>query len=375
MQNCGTTLNIQRPVLPFFCLPSQTLPRRNLPGEQKLKKIAPLPIGRKIKSFKIKTINSSALAAKTLNLDNAIKLPNFVHSPAPSLNIYSESVVAIASCVSPSSQPQLRKVAQPKSPKPHSSKRFWWHWLLSVGSTISVLTLSILLQTPSHARNLLETVRIYIELNSQQVMSLPDSGRTNLYNNQASPFNRAIRQAREIEADSPFYEQTQADITRWSEVIFDIARGRASQEDFAGAIAAAQLVPQDKNADRLIAQQATKAVEQWQLKARKQNLYQDSLAQAKKSIDPGQASSYNLGISILRQISPGVEEYQEAQNLIRQWSKQILLIANHRAAKGNFQQAIEAAVLVPQDSPYSQVAKNSLNRWKNQVKVVYLGLK
>ena len=365
MQNCQAILKIhQQPVLPFPNLNSETKPQ----------KLVPLPIGRKIKSFKINQVNSS-LRIANLNLGNGIKLPNFAHLQPPATNVYSQPVVAIAPYSALPNQPQLQRVTQPKSNSSHSNKRFWWHWMLSVSGAISILTLSMLFQTPIQARNFLETVKIYVELNSPQVMSLPDSGRNHLHNNQASPFNRAIRQARTISVDSPFYEETQADITRWSEVIFDIARGRASQEDYAGAIAAAKLIPQDENSNRLMAEQATEAVEHWQLRARRQNIYQDSLAKAKESINPTQASSYNIAIGILRQISPGAKEYQEAQSLIKEWSKQIYLIANRRAAEGNFKQAIEAAVLVPKDSPYAQVAENSMNMWKNQVKVVYLGLK
>ncbi len=354
MQNCGATLNIhQHPVLPFS----------GSPGQKKLKKIAPLPIGMKIKSFKIKDVNSSrALIAKDANLGTTVRLPNFVRSQPSPVNISTERVVTESLNFCSRSYPQPDRVTQPKPCNSGATKRFWWHWLLLVGSTI--LMLPMLFQTSSQARNLLETAKIYLELNSQQAISLPDSGRIHLQNNQASSYNRAIRQAKTIEPDSPFYQQAQADIIRWSEVILDIAQGRANQEDFAGAIAAAKLIPQDETSAEFIAQQATEAVVHWQLRAQRQNLYQNYLAAAKIIINPSQASSYNRAIRILRQIPPGVKEYQEAQNLIRQWSQQIYLIANHRAAKGDFKQAIEAAALVPKDSPYYQEAKNSMIRWK-----------
>ncbi len=200
--------------------------------------------------------------------------------------------------------------------------------------------------------------KIYTDLNSQQADYLPDSTKIYLKNNQASTFNRAINKAQEIQSDSPFFQQAQTDITRWSEVILDIAYGRADEGDLTGAIAAAKLAPQDDSPTKLIAQKATEAVQIWQSRARKQNLYQNYLAQAKTTIKPGQASSYNKAIGILQKISPEVKEYSEAQDLIAQWNEQIYLIANRRAASGNLKQAAAAAALLSRNSPYYQEAKN-----------------
>ena len=199
--------------------------------------------------------------------------------------------------------------------------------------------------------------KIYTDLNSKQAEYLPDSSRIYLQNNQASTFNRAISKAKEIQPDSPFFQQAQADIIRWSEVIFDIAYGRAIEGDLTGAIAAAQLMPQDNSSTKLIAQKATEAVQTWQSRAQKQNLYQNYLAQAKASIKPEQASSYSKAIGILRKINSEAEEYSEAQNLIEQWNEQIYLIANRRAKDGDLKQAAAAAALLSKSSPYYQEAK------------------
>ncbi|WP_019504359.1 hypothetical protein [Pleurocapsa sp. PCC 7319] len=355
MQNCEGTLNIsQKPVL-LFPTPS---------SQKKTNKIYPLPIGVKIKSFKIKDVDSSqSPVAKAINLETNIRLPNFVRSPASPLNMLGEQIVAKSSDnFYFRGNPTEDWVIQPMSYQTGAQRRFWWRWLLLIGS--SILMLPILFQASTPASNLLEKAKIYIELNSHQVMSLPDSARNHLHSDQASSFNRAIRKARAIEPYSPHYQQAQADILRWSEVILDIAQGRANREDFAGAIAAANLIPQDEPSTKFIAQKAAESVLYWQLRAKRQNLHQNYLATAKKIINPNYASSYNQAIKILRQISPGVAEHLEAQNLIRQWSKQIYLIANHRAAQGDYQQAIKAAALVPLDSHYYQQAQNSMMKWK-----------
>ena len=353
MHNCGVISNInQHPVLPF----TSSTPLK------KLKEISSLPIGTKIKSFQIKQTNHSSQ-----NNEVGIKLPHLAPKQSLNLDVFTDRVLvkSIRFYLQNYTDPDrvIPKTARVSS----SSKRFWWHLLLTIGSIL--LLVPFLLQTSSQARNLLERAKIYLEMDSPQAVSIPNSGRHHLQDNQASPFNQAIRQARTIEPNSLFYQDAKADIIRWSEVILDIAQGRASRGDFTGAIAAAKLIPQDETSVDFIAQQATKSIQHWQLRAKQQTMNQYSLEEAKRSIDPTQASSYSQAISILRKITPGVEEYQEAQTLIEQWSRQIYLIANYRASKGNFAQAIEAAALVPKDSPYYQGAKNAMIKWRKSMPV------
>jgi len=195
--------------------------------------------------------------------------------------------------------------------------------LLGAGmGTVGVLGTQQIIDSVNN-RNQLENVKIYTELNSQKTENLSFSANEKHYleKNQASSFNRAIGKARKVKSDSSSYKQAQADITRWSEVILDIAYGRASQGDFSGAIAAAKLVPQNETSTKLIAQQATKAIQDWLSGAQKQELYQNYIVQAKIIVNPGQASSYEKAISVLQQIPPEVKEYSEAQNLMKQWNK------------------------------------------------------
>ena len=224
---------------------------------------------------------------------------------------------------------------------------------IGVGGAIGVIqTLDY-----SNDQDPLENAKIYTDLDSQQADYLPDSGRIYLENNQASTFNRAISKAREIQPDSPFFQEAQADITRWSEVILDIAYGRAIEGDFSGAIAAAKLVPQDISSIKSLAQQATEAVQRWRSRAQKQNLYQKYLAQAKTIIKPGQASSYNKAIGILQKINSEVEEYLEAQDLIKQWNKQIYFIANRRTQEWRFETGSSSSLTIKRFSLLSRGKK------------------
>ena len=311
------------------------LPLANLLG-QNTREIIPLAIGAKIKSFKIDETNTEATAdIDLLDLDSC---PNNLDE------------ITIASYI-----------IVPSAGDPSTVKRFWWSWLLSTTKKLSMLALMILLQSSTQASSLFERAKIYTDLDSHVATTIPPSGRAYLEDSQASPFNRAIEEARQVDTNSVFYAQAQGDINRWSETILDIAKGRAGAGNYAGAIAAAQLVPQDHNTNQLIAKEASQIMADWQIKAMKQDVNQIYLAQAKTIINPTQASSYSRAIGILQQIPSEAKEHQEAQGLISQWNEQIYLIVQHRVARGNFKQAVEAAVLLSQDSAYYQLAQDSIN--------------
>ncbi|MGB0564903.1 MAG: peptidase C14, partial [Spirulinaceae cyanobacterium] len=181
--------------------------------------------------------------------------------------------------------------------------------------------------------------------------------RTYIQTNQASGFSRAIAEATKIPPRAPLYDEAQADIARWSEVILDIARGRANQGDFKGAIAAAQLIP---TAQATVYQNAQQQIGQWQTQQRNVEL----IRTARRQIRHPQASSYNQAINTVRQIASGQPGYSQAQELIKVWSEQIYLIANSRAAREEYQQAITTAQLVPEGTPSYDRAQQAIARWQ-----------
>jgi len=179
--------------------------------------------------------------------------------------------------------------------------------------------------------------------------------------NQASLFNKAIIEARKVQPGDPLYQQAQQDITRWSGVILDLAEGRASQGNFGGAIAAAQLVSKD---DKSVYAKAQQAINQWKVLATKQRQNQGIIQAARQQVQSNQASSYNSAINTLRKIAPGQPGYAEAQQLIAQASRTIYLIAQSRASRGNFQEAIQTAALVPAGTPSAEAAQKAALKWK-----------
>ncbi|MFM6201390.1 MAG: caspase domain-containing protein [Dolichospermum sp.] len=78
---------------------------------------------------------------------------------------------------------------------------------------------------------------------------------------QASSYNRAIVVAKKIPREQPGFETAQKSINQWSEKILDLAKIRAKQGDFQGAISTAILVP----TGAIAYEDAQDAIQKWQL--------------------------------------------------------------------------------------------------------------
>ncbi|PSR18609.1 hypothetical protein C8255_06460 [filamentous cyanobacterium CCP3] len=175
----------------------------------------------------------------------------------------------------------------------------------------------------------------------------------------ASLFNDAIEQARQVPADDPAYDQAQADIARWSQVIVDLAEGRAASGDLDGAISAARLVPEDQGEVWGLAQAR---IQQWEQRQVNRRLLQE----AQSVLQPDQATSFQTAIAIAQQIPPDYPESAIAQSRIDQWSRDILAIARARAAAGQLPGAISAAGLVPPNTGAYDQAQEAIQQWQAQ---------
>lgn len=190
---------------------------------------------------------------------------------------------------------------------------------------------------------------------------LLDEARVSLGGISASSLSEAIAKASEIKPNDPLYLIAQQDIERWSRTILDIADGRASEENYQAAIAAAALVP---DLVRPVYQEAQQAIEEWDRLAQQLQTNQVVLTAAKAMIEPGQASSYNKAIDKAKEVNPDLPGYEDAQILIANWSNTILSIAMLRAERGNFSEAIRAAELVPPTTPAYDKAQKEIANWK-----------
>jgi len=275
-------------------------------------------------------------------------------SPSPATNVASPSPATSAASPSPAAS-----VASPSpatsaaSPSP----------VASAASPSPVASAA----SPSPAANVASPSPV---ANKQPEAKLPSANQNPLVqakslfqSSQASEFSKAIDMARKVQPDDPLYQQAQQNISRWSQVMMDIAEGRAQKNNFASAIAAAKMIPKD---DPSVHQKAQQAMEQWKvLSTNNQN--QELIQGAKKAIKPNQASSYNRALNILSQLKPEQTGYTEAQQLKAQWSEKIYLMANTRAAQDKLKEAIETAKLVPQNTFSYEKAQKAIAKWSRQI--------
>ncbi|MGA1601920.1 MAG: caspase family protein [Prochlorothrix sp.] len=195
-----------------------------------------------------------------------------------------------------------------------------------------------------------------LQVRNQKILQ---TARTLIRGNQASQFSDAIAQARQIQPGQPFYDEAQADITRWSQTIFDMAVGRAQRGDYQGAIGAVALVPRDGR----LGAEAQQAITYWQELKRQKEANILLLEEAQLMLDPTSASSHSQAIALLRQIPEGEVYFFEAQRLMGEWSNAILTLAEERAAAGQYWDAIAAAELVPPGMANYAAAQAAIDRW------------
>ena len=188
--------------------------------------------------------------------------------------------------------------------------------------------------------------------------SVLTEARTSIQPTQASQFTEAIAKARLIQPGEPYYEAAQRDIRSWSQVILDIAEGRATGGNLEGAIAAANVMPQD-NAE--YHQKAQDRIAFWQ---QRQNS-RKTISEAQTIPKLGQASTYQKGIVKLREVPIEHPEYETAQRLADQWSQSIFSIAQARAAQGRQNAAIQAAILVPAGTTAYEPTQQAIRRWRS----------
>ncbi|MGI8932607.1 MAG: caspase family protein [Phormidesmis sp.] len=187
--------------------------------------------------------------------------------------------------------------------------------------------------------------------------SVLTDARTAIQPTQASQFAEAIAKAGLIQSGEPYYEEAQQDIRSWSQIILDIAEGRATSGNLGSAIAAANAMPEAAPEFRKKAQER---VAFWQQRQRSR----DIIFAARQIPASGQASSYQKAIVKLREVPIEHPEYETAQQQADEWSDRIFSIAQARAAQGRPSAAIQAAILVPAGTTAYEPAQQAIKRWQ-----------
>ncbi|MBD2439430.1 caspase family protein [Nostoc sp. FACHB-110] len=189
-----------------------------------------------------------------------------------------------------------------------------------------------------------------------------DLAKMSLRQTQASDLSLAIATARKIPAGEPLYDQAQENIKIWSNMILNLAEGRAKQRQYANAIAAAQLISKNES----IYPQAQAAIKQWREEAKLYLANKTLLDAANALIKPEQASTYNRAIEVAKRVPQGQPGFDLAQKSINKWSEKILDLAKSRAAEGNLKAAIETANLVPEVTAVYEDAQAAIQKWQKK---------
>jgi len=206
----------------------------------------------------------------------------------------------------------------------------------------------------------------------------------------------AIRQASQLQADSPFYGKAQTLIARWQQGITDIqllqtAQVQAQTGDINGlttAVSQAQQIP--SGSDRW--QQAQQDIDQWQSQIQIRE-DQPFLDRADQLALQGSPAALQSAIQEASKIGPGRALYDEAQLRISDWQyqlqppasnpldiplqtvpvnqgEQLLQSAENIANKGTpkaLVQAIAQANQIGPESPSSFQAKVSIDSWSEEL--------
>jgi hypothetical protein len=196
----------------------------------------------------------------------------------------------------------------------------------------------------------------------QRNQAVLDLAKMSLRQTQASDLSLAIATARKIQPGEPLYDQAQENINIWSNMILNLAEGRAKQRQYNNAIAAAQLISKESS----LYPQAQTAMKQWRQEAKQYLANKTLLDAANALIKPGQASTYNRAIEVAKRVPQGQPGFDLAQKSINKWSEKILDLAKSRAANGDPQVAIATATLVPESTSAYEDAQEAIRKWQKK---------
>ncbi|MEH2170934.1 MAG: caspase family protein [Nostoc sp.] len=189
-----------------------------------------------------------------------------------------------------------------------------------------------------------------------------DLAKMSLRQTQANDLSMAIATARKIQPGEPLYEQAQENIKIWSQMILDLAEGRAKQRQYASAIAAARLITKDEAPYA----KAQAAINLWRLEGKQYVSNKTLLDAANALIKSEQASTYNRAIEVAKKVPSGQPGFDTAQKSINNWSEKILDLAKRRATEGERNAAIATAALVPEETGAYEDAQDAIQKWQKK---------
>ena len=178
----------------------------------------------------------------------------------------------------------------------------------------------------------------------------------------------AIATANQIGANRTLYSDAQANIRDWNDRLeisedqptLERARALAQQGDLAGAIATARQIPANRN----LYSEAQNDIASWQ----NQSAGLGRLQQAYALANIGSQSALLSAIQIAEQISTDSPSRAEADQMISEWSYNLLQLAENRASR-NPSGAIAIAESIPPNTPAYDAAQGRIQIWRLQLPI------
>ncbi len=198
------------------------------------------------------------------------------------------------------------------------------------------------------------------------------------WDNSTMGYETAILRLQSISRDRPLYSRAQALIGEWQQQVEGLAlldwSRRVAEPGTVADLRAAIIEARRIGRDNPRWQDAQQQIDRWQ---REISRIEDGpyLSQAKALAGAGDRAALSAAIETAQVIPRGSSLYSEAQDLIADWRWEIqrldhapiLAQARQLAAAGNFSQAIAVASQIPQGQALHSDAQSLVRTWRGEV--------
>ncbi|GAB4527019.1 MAG: hypothetical protein Tsb0014_07480 [Pleurocapsa sp.] len=186
------------------------------------------------------------------------------------------------------------------------------------------------------------------------------------YGNNINAWSRAIAEANLISRGSPLYQEAQNSIRSWrinierteDSPILDQAVAFANVKNYAAAIEEAQKI----RSGRVLYQEAQNKIDLW----RKEIEGEAYLAEANNLSTQGTPEALAKAITIARQVSSSTSHYTKVTQNVNLWSRQILAIAK-QTSNNSLERAIAIAQQVPAGTASYSEAQSQIRLWQDEL--------
>ncbi|YAI82857.1 MAG: chromosome segregation ATPase [cyanobacterium endosymbiont of Rhopalodia sterrenbergii] len=175
---------------------------------------------------------------------------------------------------------------------------------------------------------------------------------------------KAITKANLIAFNRTLYDEAQRNIHQWrasiqrqeDQPILDQAIFLGNSKNYNGAIQAARRIGRG----RVLFREAQDKISQWQQEIKAQKDLQEAYLIAQG----GTSQSLGSAIEVIRKIPGSTQVSNRSRQVLNRWSYQLLSIAEDKARKALFQEAINLAQIIPAESTSYHGAQTQIRVWQ-----------